>query len=253
MRDHMEAELAELRRRPSMRQMLPPGASLSSPDGVKLAEGVSREVAHEVVSGRLQPGHLLGSEADLMERYGVSRAVLREAVRLLEHHQIAQMRRGPGGGLFVVEPSSAAVADVVAIFLASRGAGTTALAELRARVEAELVGLVIDRMDEAGAAALEESLEVGEGDDDADVSIHNLHANLARLSGNRVLELISLVLIRLTRFHQAQALTRAQAKDLLEEVNRIHLGIARAIQAKDLELAQKRIRRHLDVLTTHLH
>ena len=52
----------------------------------------------------LQPGDLVGTEPELIEREGVSRALLREAVRLLEHHHIARMRRGPGGGLFVMAP-----------------------------------------------------------------------------------------------------------------------------------------------------
>ena len=48
-------------------------------------------------------GEVVGSEAELLERYGVSRAVFREAVRLLEHLQVARMRRGPGGGLVVLD------------------------------------------------------------------------------------------------------------------------------------------------------
>jgi DNA-binding FadR family transcriptional regulator len=38
----------------------------------------------------------------LIHRYGYSRATLREAVRLLEDRHVAQMRRGPGGGLVIL-------------------------------------------------------------------------------------------------------------------------------------------------------
>lgn len=38
------------------------------------------------------------SEPELVAELGVSRAVFREAVRLLERDEIGRMRRGPGGG-----------------------------------------------------------------------------------------------------------------------------------------------------------
>ena len=253
MAKHMRSEVAHLRGLRTSRQMLPPGTALSDPDIQKKAEGLAREIYRNVAADHFEPGHLLGSEPELIERYGVSRAVFREAVRLLEHHHVATMRRGPGGGLFVAEPSSTAVADVVAIYLARKGTGVSALAELRVRVEVSLVDLVIDRLDATSSAALDDALEVDEGDEKADISIHNLHANIARLTGNRALELITLVLIRLTRFHQYRELSSSEESEIRREVNRAHVYIARSIQQGDGDLARKRIRRHLDALTTHLH
>ena len=252
MHRHLEEELESLGRRRATRQTLPSGIALGAPEGQKLAEGVAREVFLGVTAGRLQPGVLLGSEPELMERYGVSRAVFREAVRLLEHHQIATMRRGPGGGLFVGAPSPAAVSDVVALYLASRGTGIAALAELRVRVEVELVDLAIDRLDAPGAAALDEAVELDEGDAQVGVTIHNLHAAIASLADNRVLELVALVLIRLTRFHQYRRVSAREASEIRREVTRTHTGIARAIQAGDRDLARRRVRRHLEVLATQL-
>ena len=67
---------------------------------------MARNITRTILSEDLEPGELVGTESELIEREGVSRALLREAVRLLEHHQIARMRRGPGGGLFVMAPSA---------------------------------------------------------------------------------------------------------------------------------------------------
>ena len=53
----------------------------------------------DVVLNDWQVGAELGSEADLLRHYDVSRAVFREAVRLLEYFDAAKARRGPGGGL----------------------------------------------------------------------------------------------------------------------------------------------------------
>src|SRR5438128_10233608 len=71
--------------------------------GRKLAAQVARRIENDIIDAGWPVGAVLGSESELLERYGVSRAVLREAVRLVEHHPVAVMRRGPGGGLVVTE------------------------------------------------------------------------------------------------------------------------------------------------------
>ena len=48
----------------------------------------------------------MGSEHELQQPYRLSRAVLREAVRLVEHHQVARIRRSRGGRLLIAEPAT---------------------------------------------------------------------------------------------------------------------------------------------------
>ena len=160
MRKHLEAEADYLRKRRSTRQLLPDRVVLlSQPSNGKRAEAVARRITQVVVGEGMQPGQLIGTERELIEREGVSRAVLREAVRLLEHHQIARMRRGPGGGLFVFEPSAAAVTEIVAIYLARRGMRVADLAELRTGVETAIAGLAAARIEKDGVAAMRDALE----------------------------------------------------------------------------------------------
>jgi DNA-binding FadR family transcriptional regulator len=252
MRRHLETELETLRHRRLTRQTLPSGVPLGAATEHKRAEQVAREIFVEVAAERLDAGVLLGSEPELMARHGVSRAVFREAVRLLEHHQVATMRRGPGGGLFVTEPNPIAVSDVVALYLASRGTGVGALAELRVAVELALVDLTIDQWDPSSTAALEASVELDEGDEQVHIVIHNLHAAIADFADNRALQLVALVLIRLTRFHQHRALEVRDGAEIQRDVKRAHAGIASAVEAGDRALAKKRMRRHLEVLAAHL-
>jgi DNA-binding FadR family transcriptional regulator len=214
---------------------------------------VARAILQDVVADDLPPGTLLGSQTELIERYGASRAVFREALRLLEHHQIAVMRRGPGGGLFVSAPSARGVSDVVAVYLARRDLSMSDLVELRIRVELALVDLAIARADQSevdlqDALTHERELSVAEFADGG----HDLHAVIAGLAGNRALELVLLVLLRLMRLHQVEEVTDEERVMAANEVSKAHGAIADAIAAGDGELARRRMRRHLEALGSYL-
>jgi DNA-binding FadR family transcriptional regulator len=250
MRKHLQAEAEFFRRRRSTRQLLPDSVVLAQSVQGKGAEVVARNITQAIVAQGMQPGDLVGTEPELIEQEGVSRALLREAVRLLEHHQIARMRRGPGGGLFVMAPSANAVTEMAAIYLARRGMKLAELAELRTGVEAAIADLAAQRIDDEGARGLQEALLREEGATDAEraESVHDLHAAVAAAAKNRVLLLVALVLIRLSRLHQIEQLAPKARKQISAEVLRTHEGIARAVESGDREMARHRMRRHLEAL-----
>jgi DNA-binding FadR family transcriptional regulator len=98
-------------------------------------------------------GAVFGDQAALIDRYGFSRATLREAVRLLEDRKIARMRRGPGGGLVIMPIAVESVAEAVADYF--RDIGVTAPQVQQARAALEIVAAYRQSVAE-GAAALEE-------------------------------------------------------------------------------------------------
>ena len=158
MRKHLQAEADFFRRRRSTRQLLPDSVVLAQSVQGKGAEVVARNITQTIVAEGMQPGRPRRDRAGVDRQEGVSRALLREAVRMLEHHQIARMRRGPGGGLFVMAPSANAVTEVAAIYLARRGMKLAELAELRTGVEVAIADLAAERIDDDGASGLEEAL-----------------------------------------------------------------------------------------------
>ena len=83
----------------------------------KLAEVLAAAIRRDIAGSGWPVGEVFGTEVALLERYRVSRAVLREAVRLLEYHAVATTRRGPGGGLVVAEPRAEASIDTIALYL----------------------------------------------------------------------------------------------------------------------------------------
>ncbi len=252
MQKHLSAEAAFIRSRRSTRQVLNPVVAIKGAPGNKRAEEVARDIFVAVIEEGLAAKQFIGSEPELMDRYGVSRAIIREAARLLEHHDIAGMRRGPGGGLFVLPPSIDAVTDVVALFLERHGISVADIFELRIGIELALVDIVIDNMSTFGENRLHEALkqEVSAADQDFTMAAHSLHAAIASISGNRVLELAALVLIRLTHMHEASVLSSRDRRKMGAEVTRSHGAIAEALIARDRPLAKHRMSRHLEVLST---
>ena len=81
--------------------------------------------------------------------------------------------------------------------------------------------------------------------------VHDLHAAIASLGGNRALELVARVLIRLTRLREAERPHRARL-EIRREVHRAHTGIVEALVAGDRELARHRLRGHLTAVASSL-
>lgn len=245
MRKHLEAEAAYLRGRARTRINLP-----RPDDDQKRGQRIAFAILQEIADDGWPVGTLLGSERDLMERHGVSRAVLREAVRVLEHHQVAKMRRGPGGGLFVAEPGVAAITEAVALHLHRLAITPAQLFEIRTAVEVAALERGLERLDEGDVAALNEALEAERSANSEELRdlAHGVHAVLAGISGNRVLELLSLVLLRLTRIHQGPTPRRKIGAKEAKELARVHERIVEAVVDRDPELARLRMRNHLRVL-----
>lgn len=65
-------------------------------------EQLKQLILREIVRDALEPGHLMPSEADMCQRYGVSRTVVRQAVGELVNEGVLQRMRGKG--TFVAKP-----------------------------------------------------------------------------------------------------------------------------------------------------
>ena len=76
--------------------------------------------------------------------------MLREAVRLVEHHQVARMRRGPNGGLLVCEPDAAPATHAIIIYLEYLGTTIGDLLDARLLLEPLAASRAAEQIDEAG-------------------------------------------------------------------------------------------------------
>lgn len=215
----------------------------------KLAEMLAAAIGDEIAAGGWRAGSVFGTETALLERYRVSRAVFREAVRLLEYHSVAQMRRGPGGGLIVTQPQAEASIDTIALYLQYHKPTREDLRCVRDAIEIDNVARVVKRRTEStesGVAAL--LADVGSAGDarTAVADEARFHLGLAQLAGNALLDLFLRIIIDLFRRHWSSTGQSEPTRADVLAVEHAHLRILQAIEAGDDSLARYRIRRHLD-------
>src|SRR3954447_16839122 len=79
----------------------------------KQYEVVAERLRQRVVHGELPPGSRLPNEATLAVDFGVSRATVREALRVLAAQNLIRTSKGAGGGSYVTLPSVNGVSDFV--------------------------------------------------------------------------------------------------------------------------------------------
>ena len=118
--------------------------------GKRRTEKISEIIAREIIRDcrGMPPGTMLPSEAKLLELYRVSRASLREALRLLEVQGLIIMRPGPGGGPMVAEADSAHFGRMASLFFHMSGATYRQTLEARLNLEPICLLYTSDAADE---------------------------------------------------------------------------------------------------------
>jgi DNA-binding FadR family transcriptional regulator len=211
----------------------------------KLAEETAMRIEAEIMRLGWPEGTILGSEPALIERFGVSRAVFREAVRIVEHHGAARMRKGPGGGLLVTVPDPISIQRPATLYLDYANVSTADLFSVRSALELPAVAQVAAEIDENNAVRLRDCLAAERSSGASGVregTPHNIHILLAEMTGNAAFHLFVTTLAQLT-YERTHELGFNESE--VSEVHRAHQAIVDAVIAGDAALAQHRMRTHL--------
>lgn len=127
-----------------------------------LYERIYRDLLDAIENGTYQPGDRLPSEKELAQSYGASRITSKRALEMLSGQGL--IRRMPGRGSFVTQPSSAAAqtrfkepqnaAAASPLFAEAQGAATASSRRTGAREEAAALARHIGTQEEAAASPL---------------------------------------------------------------------------------------------------
>lgn len=214
-----------------------------------LTTDVVQSLGDRIRDGRLAAGDKLPREADLMEEFGVSRTVVREAMSRLQAAGMVETRHGIG--TFVV-----GLGDATTFRIGPDQVGTLqdviSVLELRIAVETEGVGLAAVRRTEAHLQSMRAALDafaaaVEEGRDAVGPDFQ-FHLELARATGNphfeQLMGTLGGTMIPRARLEAAQPIT-PERRDYLRRVNAEHESIYEAIARQDAEAARAAMRTHL--------
>lgn len=214
--------------------------------GARLADQVAATLETEIRAGRLAEGEKLPTEQSLVQQFGVSRTVVREAISRLRSLGLVDARQG--SGMFVIKPdfeplkfdpqTSASIEAVLQIV------------EVRRALEAEVADLAAQRRQPADVTAIRQALlsideAVAAGRDGVaeDVAFHRA---IAQAAGNpfliRTLDYLSQFLQDATRVTRANEARNARfSAEVLAE----HQALLAAIEAGDPPAARAAAARHM--------
>lgn len=108
----------------------------------RLSDSVAEQILDTIVSRRLRPGDALPPERELVEQFGVSRTVVREAVRALDARGLVDVRVGSRIKVAAVDPST--VRDAILNFVRSREIDGRAIADVIAVLDPAVAGLAAE-------------------------------------------------------------------------------------------------------------
>ena len=217
---------------------------------------IADELRALIVSGELSEGESLGHEPDLVQRFGVSRPSLREALRILEAEGLITVMRGVRGGVVVHEPDERMTARTAALVLQARNVSLADVFEARGLLEPvsarDLAGKrnrktavrelreLIDRQE----SAIEEAEVFGAANAE-------FHSRLVALAGNQTMAIVAEMLAEVV----ARAVTAVSRGHDTTSVTTRRRGIRsqrrllELIEAGDGAAAEEHWRLHMEAVS----
>jgi DNA-binding FadR family transcriptional regulator len=208
------------------------------------------------VSGELSEGDSLGHESDLVERFGVSRPSLREALRILEAEGLITVVRGVLGGVIVHEPDERMTARTAAVVLQSRNVSLADVYDARSLLELTAVRVVAAARSHRGLASqLRQSIrdqEVAIEDPEAFAGANaRFHEHLVELAGNQTLTVMAEMLNEIVAKAVAAISQKTPAPDSVRTRRRgirSQDRLVDLVEAGDVAAAEEHWRKHMAVV-----
>lgn len=213
-------------------------------------EEICERIREQLALGVLKPGDKLPRERDLAEQFGVSRNVLREALRSLEMAGLLRLQKGVKGGAFIQQGDMGRMNDVVRDMLSLGAISVRELSEGRIQILDLVVRLACERAQQTDFQALEANIERSEFAtregrllDRVECS-REFYRLLAAATGNKVMAMImdSVTEIHM-RFVYAKVASSGVSMPLLVEKRRQFLS---ALRGRDVSAATRLMRIHLE-------
>jgi GntR family transcriptional repressor for pyruvate dehydrogenase complex len=212
----------------------------------RLSDKVAEMMLETILSTRLAVGDRLPSERELGEQFGVSRTVVREAVRALVAKGVIEVRSG--SGLRVAAVDASAVTESVRLYVRGGRIDFEKVHEVRRLLEVHIAGVAAERATDEDVAALQEVHErmVRNVEDVDAASLDDLefHRRIALATHNELylvlMDSIGRALVDIRRANLASGSAPATLQQ--------HTQLLGCIVAHDAEGAREAMATHLEAV-----
>ena len=217
----------------------------------KTTEVIIGQIRTAILEGRLMPGDRLPPEKQLGEQFQVSKQTLRESMRALEHMGLIDVRKGIGGGAFIVEVDEQVAAQNLANYLYFKNLTIENLSEFRRLMEPYAAARAAEGISPSDLETLQrlndstrENLKQKKWDHVSrdEIAFHRL---IARQTGNPILDFVETLLEDFKQILKPDA-------GFMESVLLAHEAIHAAIANGNAQLASQQMLGHVIEVETYL-
>ena len=218
----------------------------------KAYEQIADQIRERIFAQHLLLLDRLPTERDLAVQFGVSRVVVREAIRTLELNGLLTVKKGRNGGIFVAQDYERPISDSIVNLLAGGGASLENLFEMRQIIEPFAAARAAELGSDEDFERLTAELEEAEREHAVGNSIraHNIefHRLVIRMSGNPILGMVGETVLLLLSDRIKHISSPETSESVLSSHRKI-LGAlkqrqhvkARTIMAHDIQAVGKRL------------
>lgn len=218
----------------------------------KAYEQVADQLRDLIMRGEVKPGNRLPNEATLSTQMGVSRATIREALRVLAAQNMIRTTKGATGGSFVMLPTadhiSAFLSSNIALLSQAESVSLDEFLELREYLEVPAARLAALRHSDADLEQIERAIPEDTRDlgvEDQFVYNKGFHSAIVEACGNTLLLIAAQPVFSVLQTHLRRS---TLGRRFLSQVVADHRKIAAAIAAGDPDAAEAEMHRHLEFL-----
>ena len=221
--------------------------SFSAVTVVRPYEQIVRQIQEAIRDQAMSEGDRLPTERELAETFGVSRSVVREAIKVLSAQGLVEARQG--SGLYVRNRPIESVSRAIVLSVSPDLMSVDLLFEFRKMLEVDAARLAAQRATSDQIAALELTLTGYEPAPDGGPNWESfapvdnaIHAQIAAAAGNPFL---TVMVESVRELMQDIVPLIADHPGSIDEAMRHHRRIVQAIRARDSDLAAREMDAHV--------
>lgn len=214
----------------------------------QLYNEISNKIEQRIINTSIVEGEKLPSERVFAEEYGVSRNVVREAIRQLCEKDLVEIK--PGKGAYVKTPSEEKVLEVLKRVLVNNKSTLYEILEVREQIELAIIKKAAERIKQDNINYLKKIYDEMEKND-KNISKYvdldfNFHIGLAKSTNN------TMFLVLVNTFYKIVDRILFSTTKLKPQVIKIaqehHKEIINALMAHDSDMASVVMQKHMDFI-----